>query len=55
MGRAFPGTNRKDPSQSAIIVFFGALALLVDLLTNGRYGYFRDELYYIACLSSLAA
>jgi len=24
-------------------------ALLVHLLTNGRYGYFRDKLYYIAC------
>ena len=24
-------------------------ALLVHLLTNRRYGYFRDELYYIAC------
>jgi hypothetical protein len=24
-------------------------ALLVHLLANGRYGYFRDELYYIAC------
>src|SRR5512132_1140064 len=49
MSRAFPGTNRKDPSQSAIIVFFSVLTLLVHLLTNGRYGYFRDELYYIAC------
>jgi hypothetical protein len=49
MSRAFPRTNRKDPSQSAIIVFFSTLALLVHLLTNGRYGYFRDELYYIAC------
>jgi hypothetical protein len=28
---------------------FTAIALLVHLLTKGRYGYFRDELYYIAC------
>jgi len=53
MSRAFPGTNRKDPSQSAIIVFFSVLTLLVHLLTNGRYGYFRDELYYIACARHL--
>ena len=30
-----------------------AVALLVHLLTNGRYGYFRDELYYIACARHL--
>lgn len=33
---------------------FAATALLVHLLTNNRYGYFRDELYYIACARHLA-
>jgi hypothetical protein len=33
---------------------FSAIALLVHLLTNGRSGYFRDELYYIACARHLA-
>jgi hypothetical protein len=32
-----------------IALAFGAVALLVQLLTNGQYGYFRDELYYLAC------
>src|SRR5437660_3212725 len=41
--------NRNHFSESALIVFFAAVALLLHLLTNGRYGYFRDELYYIAC------
>ena len=31
-----------------------AVALLVHLLTINRYGYFRDELYYIACSRHLA-
>jgi Dolichyl-phosphate-mannose-protein mannosyltransferase len=26
----------------------GGLAVLIQMLTNGRYGYFRDELYYLA-------
>ena len=41
--------NRRDPSEFAVIVSFSVIALLVHVLTNGRYGYFRDELYYIAC------
>ena len=45
--------NRKYSTASLLITFFGTMALLVHLLTNGRYGYFRDELYYIACARHL--
>jgi len=31
------------------------VALLIQVLTNGRYGYFRDELYLVACSDHLAA
>jgi hypothetical protein len=36
-----------------LIVSFSGVALLVHLLINMRYGYFRDELYYIACARHL--
>ena len=48
-----PAANRSLSTQSALIVGFSIAALLVHLLTNGRYGYFRDELYYIACARHL--
>src|SRR6266478_6651642 len=54
MYKTNPADNRNYSAESALIVFFGAIALLVHLLTNGRYGYFRDELYYIACGRHLA-
>ena len=40
--------------EEVLIAIFGAATLLIHLLTNGRYGYFRDELYYIACGQHLA-
>ena len=47
-------TKRTHFSESILIAVFGVAALLVHLLTNSRYGYFRDELYYIACGRHLA-
>jgi hypothetical protein len=32
----------------------GAVGFLLQMCFNGRYGYFRDELYYIACSNHLA-
>lgn len=38
------------------MIFAAAVAtLLIHLLTNSRYGYFRDELYFIACSRHLAS
>jgi len=31
-----------------------AIGFLLQMVFNGRYGYFRDELYYIACSNHLA-
>lgn len=45
-------TPRAD--NRALWVLSGA-TLLIHLVTNGRYGYFRDELYYIACSRHLDA
>ena len=45
-----------DPTRSDMRIAWalGGLAVLVQMLTNGRYGYFRDELYYLACSDHLA-
>src|ERR1700757_2552320 len=44
-----PAPNRNYSTESVLIAVFSMTALLVHLLTNGRYGYFRDEFYYIVC------
>jgi len=33
---------------------FGSFGFLLQMAFNGRYGYFRDELYYLACSNHLA-
>src|SRR6476661_7032867 len=48
-----PAAKRTHFSEAALIAFFSAVALFIHLLTNGRYGYFRDELYYLACARHL--
>jgi hypothetical protein len=50
-----PTTSRSRwTSASAIVLYLAAAKLLVQLLTAGRYGIFRDELYYLACSEHLA-
>ncbi|HYX41002.1 MAG TPA: glycosyltransferase family 39 protein, partial [Pyrinomonadaceae bacterium] len=41
-------------SDLAIIIYLALANLLLHFLTNSHYGYFRDELYYIACGEHLA-
>jgi Dolichyl-phosphate-mannose-protein mannosyltransferase len=53
MCAANPPAKRTNFTVSVSIALFTALTLSVHLLTNGRYGYFRDELYYIACARHL--
>ena len=41
-------------AESRLAWSIGAVAFLLQMLFAGRYGYFRDELYYIACSNHLA-
>jgi 4-amino-4-deoxy-L-arabinose transferase-like glycosyltransferase len=47
-------SQKRSSAEAILIIVFSTVALVIHLLTNGRYGYFRDELYYIACGQHLA-
>jgi 4-amino-4-deoxy-L-arabinose transferase-like glycosyltransferase len=40
-------------SGAAIVLYLAGAKLVIHLLTSGRYGIFRDELYYLACAEHL--
>lgn len=40
---------------SPILIYLAAAGLLLHFASSGQYGFFRDELYYIACGEHLAA
>jgi hypothetical protein len=41
-------------SGPAVVLYLAFAKLLLHLLTAGRYGIFRDEMYYVACSKHLA-
>jgi len=41
-------------SDRAVLCFLASLTIFIHFLANGGYGYFRDELYYLACGEHLA-
>lgn len=48
------GNHFNFVSPAAIILYFVLLKLLIHLIFNNGYGYFRDEFYYVACGEHLA-
>ena len=42
-----------DPGQMRVAWALGACVFALQMSLNGRYGYFRDELYYLACSEHL--
>src|SRR6266436_2944228 len=50
-----PGQGTLVSNSNLLLAGLGALTLVLHCLTNGAYGYFRDEFYYIACSEHLAA
>jgi hypothetical protein len=49
-----PGATSKRTTATAALAVISAVVLIALALTGSRYGYFRDELYYLACTDHLA-
>ena len=49
-----PEEKVRERQSMAIAASLAIAVFLLQMLTNGQYGYFRDELYYIACSKHLA-
>ncbi len=49
-----PEQSASDRFEMRIAWCMGVLAVVIQMLWNGRYGYFRDELYYLAASDHLA-
>lgn len=49
-----PPGSRIERSTITLIAVLAALKLALHMVFNGRYGFFRDELYYIVCGENLA-
>jgi 4-amino-4-deoxy-L-arabinose transferase-like glycosyltransferase len=50
-----PADNTSRRDTAIVIATLGAIKLALYVAFSGRYDYFRDELYYIACSKHLAA
>jgi 4-amino-4-deoxy-L-arabinose transferase-like glycosyltransferase len=53
-GNSIAGENSTTGKEMWVAWILGGLAVLIQMTTNGRYGIFRDELYYLAASDHLA-